>query len=81
VAAVTRTSQAELDLIEIGLFIAAHDSKAADSWLELIDQKCQLLATMPQMGRTRNDLAPNLRSFPLGNYILYHKPGPLMASS
>ena len=73
-AAVTRTSQAEKDLIEIGVHIAVDDSAAADRWLDLIDQKCQLLSTMPQMGRDRADLAPNLRSFPVGDYIIFYRP-------
>jgi toxin ParE1/3/4 len=73
-ASVARTSQAERDLIEIGLYIAADDPAAADRWLELVDQKCQLLATMPQLGRDRTDLVSNLRSLPVGNYIIFYKP-------
>ncbi|HEX4119475.1 MAG TPA: type II toxin-antitoxin system RelE/ParE family toxin [Verrucomicrobiae bacterium] len=71
---VGRTSQAELDLIEIGVRIALDDPAAADRWLDLIDQKCQLLATMPEMGRDRKDLFPHLRSFPVGDYILFYRP-------
>jgi toxin ParE1/3/4 len=71
---VSRTSQAEVDLIEIGVRIAADDPAAADRWLDLIDQKCKLLSTMPQMGRDRANLAPNLRSFPVGDYIIFYRP-------
>jgi toxin ParE1/3/4 len=73
-ASVSRTSQAEQDLIDIGTYIAEDDPAAADRWLELVDQKCQLLATMPQMGRSRADLAPNLRSLPVGDYIIFYRP-------
>ena len=73
-AHVVRTSQAELDLVEIGVHIAEDDPVAADRWLDLIDQKCWLLATMPEMGRDRADLAPNLRSFPVGDYIVFYLP-------
>ena len=73
-ASVSRTSQAEVDLVEIGVRIAVTDPSAADRWLELIDQKSQLLATMPYMGRDRTDLAPNLRSFPVGDYIIFYRP-------
>ncbi len=73
-ASVTRTSQAELDLIAIGVYISADDPMTANQWLELIDQKCQLLATMPRMGRDRTGLAPNLRSFPVGDYIIFYRP-------
>jgi toxin ParE1/3/4 len=61
-------------LIEIAVRIAADDPIAADRWLELIDQKCQLLATMPQMGRDRAELYPNLRGIPVGDYIVFYRP-------
>jgi toxin ParE1/3/4 len=63
-----------MDLIEIGVRIASDDPAAADRWLEMIDQKCTLLSTMPQMGRDRGDLVPNLRSFPVGDYIIFYRP-------
>ncbi|HEY3853971.1 MAG TPA: type II toxin-antitoxin system RelE/ParE family toxin [Verrucomicrobiae bacterium] len=75
-SSVKRTSQAELDLIEIGVHIAIDNASAADKWFDLIDQKCRLLATMPLMGRERADLAPNLRSFPVGEYIIFYRPTP-----
>ncbi len=75
-ASVTRTSQAELDLIEIGVHIAAANPIAANRWLDLIDQKCRLLGTMPHMGRDRSDLAINLRSFPVGDYIIFYRASP-----
>jgi toxin ParE1/3/4 len=74
-ASVLRTSQAELDLVEIGVHIATDDPAAADRWLDLVEQKCQLLATMPQMGRDRGNLAPDLRSFPVGEYLIFYRPG------
>jgi len=70
-ASISRTSRAELDLVEIGVRIARNNPMAADRWLGLVDEKCRLLATMPHMGRDRGDLAPNLRSFPIGEYILF----------
>ena len=32
-----------------------------------------LLAENPEMGRTRNDLETNLRSFPVGNYVIFYE--------
>jgi len=61
-------------LIEIGVRIAMDDPAAADRWFDLIEQKCQLLATMPGMGRDRKDLHPNLRSFPAGDYLIFYRP-------
>ncbi len=59
---VLRTSQAHLDLVEIAFLIASENPTASDRWLDLIDEKCQLLAGMPELGRKRPNLAPELRS-------------------
>ena len=31
---------------------------------------------MPEVGRQRPDLAPNLRSLPAGNYVIFYRPIP-----
>jgi len=71
---VLRTSQAGLDLTEIALFIARNNPAAADRWLETIDEKCAMLAKMPHLGRLRPELAPELRSFPVGRYVIFYRP-------
>ena len=42
--AVLRTSQANLDLVEIALRIAKENPTAAERWLNSIDKKCHMLA-------------------------------------
>jgi toxin ParE1/3/4 len=73
---VLRTSQAHLDLVEASLRIAEENPVAADRWLDLVDEKCQLLARMAELGRKRPDLAPDLRSLPAGNHIIFYRPLP-----
>ena len=73
---VQRTSQAELDRVEIALRIARDNPAAADRLLETVDEKCRLLARMPEMGRQRFDLAQNLRSLPVGDYVIFYRPVP-----
>lgn len=73
---VFRTSQAYLDLTEIAFRIAEQNPDAADRWLEMIGDKCKTLMRMPEMGRRRYDLAPNLRSFAVGNYVIFYRPIP-----
>jgi toxin ParE1/3/4 len=34
------------------------------------------LASSPLVGRNREDLAPNLRSFPVGNYVVFYQAEP-----
>ena len=71
---VLRTSQANLDLVEIALRMAKENPTAADRWLDRICEKCQILACTPDLGRKRYDLAPNLRGSPVGNYIIFYRP-------
>jgi toxin ParE1/3/4 len=73
---VLRTSEAELDRVEITLHIAQHNPAAAEHLLETIDDKCRLLAQRPELGRKRFELAPNLRGLPVGNYIIFYLPLP-----
>jgi toxin ParE1/3/4 len=72
-ARVLRSSLAELDLLEIWSYIADDNPDAADRFLDLVAEKCQLLAENPEMGRRREDLAPQLRSFPVGRYLIFYR--------
>jgi toxin ParE1/3/4 len=69
-----KSPQAELDLTTIWDFIANDSIKAADALLERIDEAFDMLAQMPRAGRARNDLALNLRSFPVGSCVVYYVP-------
>ena len=46
---------------------------AATVWLDSVDQKCRLLATMPEMGRLRPELIPEIRSWAVGDYVLFYQ--------
>ncbi len=41
-----------------------------------IEAVFDMLANTPFAGRARSDLAPDLRSFPAGNYIIFYFPIP-----
>jgi toxin ParE1/3/4 len=71
---VLRTTQAHLDLVEIAFRIAEENPSAADRWLDLIGLKCEMLSRMPENGRSRFDLADGLRSFAVGNYVIFYRP-------
>jgi toxin ParE1/3/4 len=68
--------QAQADVDEIWLFIAQDDLARADSFVGLITERYRLLAENPLMGRDRSQLAVGLRSFPVGNYIIFYMPLP-----
>ena len=67
-----RTSEAEDDLVQIWAFIAERNLRAAEGLLNTINEKCELLAHSPEIGRRRPELDPDLRSFPVGNYVIYY---------
>ncbi len=69
-----KSPQAEIDVSSIWTFIAADSLKAADALLGRIEAAFDMLAETPLAGRARSDLAPKLRSFPVGNYIIFYVP-------
>jgi len=71
---VTKTVRAEQDLDEIWLYIALDNVEAADNLLDSVDRSCRTLAIEPQAGRSRPELAPGLRSFPVGRYVVFYRP-------
>jgi toxin ParE1/3/4 len=68
------TGQAQTDLDEIWLYIAEHNIPAADRFLDILDERFVLLAGQPLLGRARPELAPNLRSLSVGNYVIFYRP-------
>jgi toxin ParE1/3/4 len=71
---IKRTAQAEEDLIDIWLYIAHDDVRAADRLLDEIEEKFSLLADQPRLGPARPDIAEGLHYLPVRRYlILYRK--------
>ena len=73
---ILRRPQARLDLIEIWSFIADDNEVAADRMLDRFEKALRMLRDRPMAGRQRSELAPDLRSFPIGNYVLFYLPLP-----
>ena len=71
---VTRRPLAETDILEIWDYIADDSLTAADRWVDQLDEQFRVLATQPMMGRARNELAPGVRSFPCGRYVVFYVP-------
>jgi toxin ParE1/3/4 len=66
--------QVDLDLDSIWDFIANDNPIAADRVLDRIGEVLDMLLRNPLAGRERPELAPSLRSFPAGNYIVFYLP-------
>ena len=62
-------------MLEVGTYVAAHSGlEAAAKLLDLLHEKCQLLAKFPAMGRERNELLVSLRSLAVGSYVIFYQP-------
>jgi len=66
--------QADLDLDSIWDFIAVDDIQAAERPINRIGNVFQMLVENPLAGRERPELRRNLRSFPVGNYVVFYSP-------
>lgn len=62
------------DIAEIWDHIADDSLRAADRWIDQLDEQFVLLASQPLMGRSRHELAPGLRSFPFGRHVIFYEP-------
>jgi toxin ParE1/3/4 len=61
-------------LKEIKNYIARSNIAAARSFVEGFWEQCRILAMFPGMCRSYSQLAPSLRMFTIGNYIIFYRP-------
>jgi len=69
-----KSPEAENDLDEIWWYIAQDNPDCADKLLDEIEEASQKLARFPNMGRSRDELHPGLKSFPVGMYLIFYMP-------
>ena len=65
---------AKSDLEEIWFYIARDNPDAADKFVRVLVSRFPTLASMPDLGRKREELSPRLRSFPVGRYVIFYRP-------
>jgi toxin ParE1/3/4 len=70
---IVRAAQAEEDLIDIWLYIAHDDVRAADRLIDEIEEKFLLLADQSSLGPARPDIAPGLRYIPVRRYLILYR--------
>ena len=75
-AFVDKSPAAQDDLFHIWTYIAEDSVGHADDFVHTIDEKYHLLADNPEMGRRRAELMEGLRSFPIGDYVIFYRPLP-----
>ncbi|MBR0782827.1 type II toxin-antitoxin system RelE/ParE family toxin [Bradyrhizobium iriomotense] len=71
-----KAPQADLDLDSIWEFIASDSVRSADKQIARIGEIFEMLLENPLAGRERQELRAGLRSFPVGNYVIFYVPLP-----
>ena len=62
------------DLQEILEYIAKDKPGAALHHVERLEEACWTLARSPFLGTARDELLPFLRSYTVGNYVIFYRP-------
>ena len=68
-----KSPEADQDLRSIWLYMAEADRAAATRFIDRLHGQMGELAEMPGLGRPRENLAPNLRSFPVGRFLIFYR--------
>lgn len=67
------SGKARSDLVRIYRYLADRNPAAADELAAEIDLKLNQLSHFPFIGRTRSELAPNLRSMTVRTFLLFYR--------
>jgi toxin ParE1/3/4 len=62
-----------IDIDGIWDYIAEDSQAQADAFVDRIIMKFKLLALEPGLGRLRDDLMPELQSFPFERYVIFYR--------
>jgi toxin ParE1/3/4 len=67
------TRRARRDILMIWSSIAESNETAADRFVDALTRRFRLLGENPYAGRTRDELRPGYRSFPVGEYLIFYQ--------
>jgi toxin ParE1/3/4 len=70
---VRRANGADNDLDEIWTNIAIDSIAAADRLIDRLEAAEDRLGDFPELGRLRDDIAADLRSWPVGDYLILYR--------
>ena len=67
------TLSASRDLNKITTYFASHNIDKGEQLLATFNKKCKQLIKFPKMGRSYEEIRPNLRGLPLNGYIVFYQ--------
>ena len=70
---ISKLPKAKEDLLDLWCRIASDNPRQADIYLDFIDEKLDLLASSPRMGRPYDVVIPCLLAFPVDNYMIFYR--------
>lgn len=68
------SARAQADLSAVWDYVAQDSAAAADRLVATLVERFPTLALFPGIGRAREELAPALRCFPVGSYVIFYHP-------
>jgi toxin ParE1/3/4 len=71
---VSKSPQAQLDIVDAALYIAEGDPLASDRFVDALTATFNRLANHRPLGRARPEFGADLRSFPHRQYIIFYRP-------
>jgi len=71
---IERSRASVSDYEEIWRYVARDNSAAAGRLITALERHLSTIAAMPGCGREEPKLAADLRSFPVGNYLIFYRP-------
>lgn len=66
------STEAEKDLEDIWVYLAEQNELKADQTIGQLLDRLPMLAQFPNMGNSRDELLPGLRSFPSKPYLIFY---------
>jgi toxin ParE1/3/4 len=66
-------ARADLDDIWEYIVIESASEAVADRQIDAFTDRFALLANWPRLGRARDDLRRGLRSYPVGDYLIFYR--------
>ena len=71
---VSKSPQAQLDILDAALFIAEGDPLASDRFVDSLSKTFDRLATHPLLGQARPEFGPDLRSLAHLQHVIFYRP-------